>query len=64
MVSNTTSHPTPTPLQATHCLYKLYKVYIDFERGVENTNMTDCIFSLYTLWNIHKKINFGVFIVN
>ncbi len=60
MVYNTTQHPHPPPT-ATHCLYIPY-VYFgkgggvgkvrekiegqQFTRGVENTNMTDCISSL------------------
>ncbi len=61
MVYNPTQHPPTLPPTATHCLYILY-VYFgrgggmgeirekvegqQFTRGVENTNMTDCISSL------------------
>jgi hypothetical protein len=61
MVYNTTQHPPPPHLTATHCLYILY-VYFgkggrggrdqreeegqQFTRRVENTNVTDCISSL------------------
>jgi hypothetical protein len=58
MVYNTPQHPHPQQPH-THCLYLLY-VYFrkgggeirekvegqQFTRGVENTNMTDCISSL------------------
>jgi hypothetical protein len=60
MVYDTTQHPQPLPT-ATHCLHILF-VYFgkgggvgevremiegqQFTRGVENTNMTDCISSL------------------
>ncbi len=60
MVYNTTQHP-PT---ATHCLHILERGRggggqretrgQQFTRGVENTNMTDCISSLKTLLNTSK----------
>jgi hypothetical protein len=51
MVYNTTQNPPPPA--ATHCLYILYVYFGKGEvrekgRGVENTNLTDCISSLYT----------------